>query len=135
MNVKLRTLVRRIVNEALDSSKKGAVVNFENYSGVDLDASCNQCSQPLWLVWEQGKAANHWTECGGIGEGSCPHRGGREDGDTRGCVVCDKTDVTLDADDTCKMCERMLVRIKMMDGALDDAEAVAYARSLRVNKK
>jgi len=130
----LRTLVRGIVNEVL-SPKKGNVVSFENYSGMDLDASCNQCSQALWLVWEQSKPASHWTECGGIGEGSCVHRAGRDDDDTRGCAVCDKTDVTLDFDDTCKMCERMLVRIKMMDSTLDDEEAIAYARSLRVKKK
>jgi len=131
MKTSLRKLVRSILSEAI----KGEVVSFADYSGMDLDADCNQCGQPLWLVWEKSNPAKHWTECGGIGEGSCVHRAGRDPGDDRACAVCDKADVTLDDEGLCRMCERMLVRIKMMDPSLDDAAAIAYGRSLRVRKE
>lgn len=139
MKTSLRKLVRGVLREAMGDGPhqlaNDGVVHFEGYAGTDLKAKCDFCNVPLWLVWEASNPAKRWTECGGIGEGSCPHRAGREEGDDTACAVCDKADVTLDHDGLCQTCERMLVRIKMMDPSLDDAAAVAYGRSLRVKKR
>ena len=128
MKTSLRKLVRSMLREAMGDG----VVHFEGYAGMDLHAKCDFCNVPLWLVWETSDPSKRWTECGGIGEGSCVHRAGRDEGDERACAVCDKADVTLDHDGLCRMCERMLVRIKMMDPSLDDAAAIAAGRALRV---
>jgi hypothetical protein len=69
MNLKLRALVRRIATDTLREA-----VSFENYEGEDLEATCKHCQQDLWLVWEKKVPAFTWTECGGIGEGSCSGR-------------------------------------------------------------
>lgn len=73
MKRKLRGLVESIVTNVLSE------VAWEGYEGEDLEATCNHCNQPLWLVWEPGNPAHKWTECGGMGEGSCEARWGDED--------------------------------------------------------
>lgn len=78
MNRKLRGLVESIVLEIL-SEEDGMgddwkVVNFEGYKGYDLEARCNHCNADLWLVWRASDPGHRWTECGGIGEGSCHAR-------------------------------------------------------------
>lgn len=69
MNKKLRAIVRNIATETLRES-----VSWEGYEGEDLEATCKHCGQDLWLVWKPNAAAFTWTECGGIGEGSCSGR-------------------------------------------------------------
>lgn len=74
----LRGLVQHIILEALAEDEQG-VVNFEGYKGYDLEAKCNYCNVELWLVWKSDHPAHRWTECGGIGEGSCNTRRGYDD--------------------------------------------------------
>jgi len=157
---KLHAAVSSIVNEAFDDALRGpnkavndGVDHFEGYSGTDLKAKCDYCNAPLWLVWEDGVPAKRWTECGGIGEGSCDTRAGhtnesvewweRDDemawkdhsGD---CIVCGKESADLNELGVCQgnklSCERMMVRTKAMDPSLDDMEAIAFLRSLRKKK-
>jgi hypothetical protein len=78
MSKQLRVAVRSIILETL-TEENGAgvdhkVVNFEGFKGYDLEARCNHCNVDLWLVWRANDPARRWTECGGIGEGSCESR-------------------------------------------------------------
>lgn len=68
MSQKLRDLVESAIKEVLSE------VSWEGYEGEDLEATCNHCGQDLWLVWDASNPIKKWTECGGIGEGSCHAR-------------------------------------------------------------
>ena len=65
---KLRDLIESTVISVLTE------IAWEGFQGEDLEAKCNHCNQALWLVWEESNPMHKWTECGGIGEGSCHTR-------------------------------------------------------------
>lgn len=73
MNQKLRGLVRSMILSVLDES-----VEWEGYEGENIEATCKHCGQDVWLVWEKSHPAHKWTECGGIGDGSCNARTGAD---------------------------------------------------------
>lgn len=70
MSKELRAAVRSIILETMFADAG----DFGGYKGVDLDATCKHCHQDLWLVWEASNPMEKWTECGGVGEGSCDGR-------------------------------------------------------------
>ena len=72
MSKRLRDLVESAIAEVLSE------VVWDRYEGEDIEATCNHCGQNVWLVWETAAPAHKWTECGGIGEGSCSGRFGEE---------------------------------------------------------
>ena len=47
---------------------KPEIVEFAGVRGVDTGKICSHCRQHLWVVTDD---KDIWTECGGIGEGSC----------------------------------------------------------------
>ncbi len=67
MSKDLRAAVRSIILETMTAD---AGVN-PDLKGVDLNAKCNHCNRAVWLVWSKADPINKWTECGGIGKGSC----------------------------------------------------------------
>lgn len=76
MSRKLRNLIESAIAEVLSE------VTWDRYEGEDIEATCNHCGQNVWLVWETAAPSYKWTECGGIGEGSCTGRFGEERADT-----------------------------------------------------
>lgn len=74
MNQKFRAIVRHIAVSTIREA-----VSWEGYEGEDLEATCKHCNQDLWLVWKKEAPAFTWTECGGMGAGSCTDRYPDED--------------------------------------------------------
>jgi len=68
MNRKLRGLIESAIHQILTE------LRWEGYEAEDLEATCKYCHQDLWLVWEESNPMHKWTECGGLGEGSCEAR-------------------------------------------------------------